>query len=139
MAPTADGPRQYIESILARDWEKVKDLLHPEYTYTGSDGKEMAGPGAALAIAQTMTGAFPDLHVETRSVHTAGDVAIAEMVASGAQRGDLMGIAPTGKRMAMPVALFLELSDGSIYREREYFDMMSVLVPLGVVSPPGKA
>jgi steroid delta-isomerase-like uncharacterized protein len=138
MPSTTDIHRQYLDAILAHDWERVKELLHPEYTYTGSDGKEMPGPEAALAIAQTMTGAFPDLNVEIKGVYTAGNVAIGELVASGTHQGELTGIAPTGKRVTLPVALILELRDGKIYREREYYDVMSMMQQLGVVSTPGQ-
>jgi steroid delta-isomerase-like uncharacterized protein len=136
MLTTNDAHRQYFDAVLARDWEKVKTLLHPDYTYSGADGRELAGSDAAIAVAQTYTGAFPDIQPEVKAIHTSGDVAIAELVMSGTHRGDLFGIAPTGRRVAIPVINVLEIRDGRIYREREFYDSMHLMAQLGVTSAP---
>ena len=47
-----------------------------------------------------------------------------------------MGIAPTGKTVAIPVCDVLEIRDGKIYSEREYMDMMTIMVQLGVATAP---
>ena len=35
-----------------RDFEGMRALMHPEYSYTGADGKEHPGPEAGIAIAE---------------------------------------------------------------------------------------
>jgi predicted ester cyclase len=60
------------------------------------------------------------------------------MVATGTHKDDLMGVAATGKQASFPVCLVLELRDGKIYREREYYDSMVIFAQLGVVTPPGQ-
>jgi steroid delta-isomerase-like uncharacterized protein len=132
-APT-DLFNAYLNALLARDWASVRSLIHADYTYTGSDGQEHKGPDAAIAQAEPFTTAFPDLRLEVKSIHEVGDVAAAEFVASGTHDGDLMGIAPTGKKMTMPVCDVIEVRDGKIYREREYYDTMHLMTQLGVSS-----
>ena len=123
----------------ARDFDGFRNLLHPEYSYTGGDGKEMSGPEAGLGIAQMFASAFPDGTLEVKKVYTQGNTAIAEMVGRGTHKGDLMGVAPTGKPVEIVICNVMELRDGKIYREREYMDMMSMMVQLGAVKAPGGA
>jgi steroid delta-isomerase-like uncharacterized protein len=129
--------REYIDAILRHDFEMVERMFHPEYTYTGGDGQESKGPEAGLAVAKMFTSAFPDLSVKFNKIHVAGQTAIGEFVATGTHKGDLMGIKPTGKRASVTVCNVIEVRDGKIYREREYFDSMTMLVQLGVVAAPG--
>ena len=122
-----------------RDFNGMRTLMHPQYSYTGGDGKEMSGPEAGLGIAQMFANAFPDGRLEVRNVYGQGDIAIAEMIGRGTHRGDLMGIAPTGKSVELLICNVMELRDGKIYREREYMDMLSLMTQLGVIQAPGGA
>ncbi len=77
--------------------------------------------------------------MEVQRIHTDGNTAIAEMAATGTHNGNLLGIAPTGKRVNIVICNVMEVRDGRIYREREYLDMFSMLSQIGVVSLPGRA
>ena len=57
----------------------MRSLLHPEYSYTGGDGKELTGgPDTGVAIAQAYAAALPDGTVEVRSTYVQGNTAICE-------------------------------------------------------------
>jgi steroid delta-isomerase-like uncharacterized protein len=123
-----------------RDFGAMRTLFHPEYTYTGGDGKEIrGGPDAGLGIAKMFADAFPDAVLEVKKVYTQGDTAIAEMIGRGTHNGELMGVPPTGKRVEINICNVMELRDGKIYREREYMDMLTMMVQMGVVPAPGGA
>lgn len=139
MLTTKDAHQRMFEIVKSRDWTQGRDLLHPDYTYTGGDGHEAKGPDAGIEIAQTYTSAFPDLQIDVQAVHTSGDVAVAEIVVTGTHQGDLKGIAPTGRRIRLPLVNIVELRDGKIYREREYFDSLAMLQQLGVAPQPIQA
>ncbi len=47
-----------------------------------------------------------------------------------------MGIAPTGKSIDVCVCNVMEIRDGKIHREREYFDALTMMTQLGVVQDP---
>jgi len=70
--------------------------------------------------------------LDVQHVHSAGDTAIVEFIGKGTHRGDLAGIAPTGRRMELPVVTVLEIRDGKIHTEREYFDSGYMMQQLGV-------
>jgi steroid delta-isomerase-like uncharacterized protein len=137
MAAAADIHREVFAAWNKRDYKKMRELLHPDYRYTGGDGKEAVGPDAGIAIGQMYAAAFPDGRVEVERVHVAGDTAVAEVVARGTHGGDLMGIAPTGKKVEIRICNVVELRDGKVYREREYMDTLVMMVQLGAVKLPG--
>lgn len=137
MSVAAEIHREVFGAWNSRDFHKMRELLHPEYTYTGADGKQANGPEAGMAIAQMYANAFPDARLELGRVHVVGDTAVAEVVARGTHQGDLMGIAPTGKKVEIRICNIMEVREGKVYREREYMDMLTMMVQLGVVTPPG--
>ena len=47
----------------------------------------------------------------------------------------LPGIAPTGKRVEVPVVVIVGFRDGKIAYERIYWDQASVLVQIGLLDP----
>ena len=135
MSPT-DIVREYFDSWNRRDWEKCRSLLHPQYTYTGGDGQEQRGPEAGLAVGQMFATAFPDARINITNLRADGDFVTTEFIGTGTHKGDLMGVAPTNKKVSIPVCNIMELRDGKIYREREYMDMMHMMTQVGAVKTP---
>src|SRR3990172_9418255 len=127
MPDPASIAREYLEAAPSRDFDKVRQLYHPQYTYTGGDGQRQEGAEAGIAVADMYTAAFPDVKLEIKQTHVTGDVVIIEFVAIGTHQGELMGIPPTGRKMSMPVCILLEIRDGKIYAEREYMDMAHMM------------
>jgi len=139
MSDAASIARESIEAWNRRDWARWRELLHPQYTYTGGDGQLQKGPEAGLAISQMWATAFPDGRIDVQSIHTAGNVAIVEFTGRGTHRGDLMGITPTGRQVTLPICNVIEVRDGKIYAEREYMDMLHMMQQLGVAPAPATA
>jgi steroid delta-isomerase-like uncharacterized protein len=133
---TKDIAKDYFEAWNKRDFDRMRGLMHRDYTYTGGDGKELKGPDAGLAVSQMFAGAFPDGRIDIVNLKEAGDTVLVEFVGRGTHRGDFMGIGPTGRPVTVPVCNVLELRDGKIYREREYIDMANILVQIGVTRVP---
>jgi steroid delta-isomerase-like uncharacterized protein len=111
----------------------MRDLMHPDYSYTGGDGQEQRGAEAGLAVARMFAAGFPDGRISIVSIKEAGDTVFVEFIGRGTHEGDLMGIAPTGKSIQLPVCNVFEVRDGKIYREREYMDMATLMIQLGVM------
>ena len=139
MSDATSIAREYLDAWNRRDWARYRDILHPEYTYTGGDGKAQKGQDVGLAVGQMFATAFPDGRIDVQSVHATGNVAIAEFTGRGTHTGDLMGIAPTGRPISIPVCEIYDLRDGKIYAERQYMDMMHLMQQLGVAPAPATA
>ena len=140
MANAESIAREAIDAINRNDMTRYRELLHPEYSYTGGDGQTQRGQDAGVAVVQMYRGAFPDdLKVDIQRIHSAGDTAIVEFIGKGTHRGDLAGIAPTGRRVEIPIVTVLEIRDGKVHTEREYFDNAYMLQQLGLMPAPATA
>jgi steroid delta-isomerase-like uncharacterized protein len=139
MSDAASIAREYLEGWNRRDWARWRELFHPQYTYTGGDGQLQKGPEAGMAVGQMFANAFPDGRIDIQSIHAAGNVAIVEFTGRGTHKGDLMGIAPTGRQITIPVCDVIEVRDGKIITEREYMDMLHMMQQLGVAPAPATA
>lgn len=53
----------------------------------------------------------------------------------GTHQGELDGIAATGRSIQLHGCNVIEVADGRIVREREYFDTMALMAQLGVTDP----
>jgi steroid delta-isomerase-like uncharacterized protein len=123
--------REMFQAVANRDLEALRAMYHPDYTYTGPDGVEVTGPDAGIAVAETYTAAFPDLSVEFLAQHSSGDTAVAELLISGTHQEALEGRAATGVHVTMHDCNIVQVRDGRIVRERDYFDTATLLAQLG--------
>ena len=123
---------QYMDAIPRRDFSRMRQMLHPMYSFTGSDGQKHQGADAGIAVTEMYTNAFPDMILEIKHMNVAGETVVTEFVAHGTHKGEMMGIEPTNRKIAMPVCNITEFRDGKIYAEREYFDAMYLMQQLGV-------
>ena len=135
----ADIAREYVECVNRRDFDRIRQLFDSGYSYTGGDGKRQDGPQAGIDFVQMYLSAFPDAKSEIRQVHTAGDTAVVEFIARGTHQAELMGIPATGRRIEMPICTIIQVRDGKIYAEHEYFDMLHMMQQLGVAPVPATA
>ena len=139
MSDPATIAREYLESFNRRDFERIRALFDSGYSYTGGDGQRQDGPQAGIDVVQGWATAMPDAKITIKKIHTAGDTAIVEFIGSGTHQGDLMGIAPTGRRMSIPVCMIVEVRDGKIVAEREYMDMAHLMQQIGAMPAPATA
>jgi steroid delta-isomerase-like uncharacterized protein len=139
LAQPSDLHRQFVQAWNQRDFNTFRALLHPDYAYTDCDGKVTPGPDAGVAAAQALLVAFPDAQTQITSMHTSGDLSLGEFVTKGTQTGVLNGIPASGKSVVVVRCNIIEVKDKLIFREREYMDMLGVLVQIGAVQAPGAA
>ena len=52
MPDAASIQREMLEAVERRDFDRLRELIHPDYTYIGGDGVERAGAEAAVAVAE---------------------------------------------------------------------------------------
>jgi steroid delta-isomerase-like uncharacterized protein len=129
-----------MEAWNRRDFARYRELLHPGYSYTGGDGQEQKGPEAGMAVAEMFATALPDGKIDIQRIYAAGEnVAIVEFIGKGTHQGDLMGIAPTGRQLTIPVCDVIEVRDGKVYAEREYMDSLLIMQQLGAAPVPATA
>lgn len=132
MNDSASIMKQYLEAMNGHNIEKVRQLLHPRYSYTGGDGKKQEGIEAGVNVATMYMNAFPDMKLEVKNTYTTGDIVVTEFIAKGTQKGRFMDVAPTNRQVEVPVCEVVECRDGKIFAEREYSDTNIIWQQLGV-------
>jgi steroid delta-isomerase-like uncharacterized protein len=95
------------------------------------------GRDALKAAAQGYMAAFPDLRIEVTSQTFDGPRLAQEWTATGTHRGDLMGLAPTGratKSYGATIATFDD--DGLLIEGSMYWNPLAMMHQLGVLATP---
>jgi len=65
--------REMLDAWKRRDFDAMRALFHPEYTYVGGDGKTVpGGPDIGIEIAKGYAAAFPDGRAEVTSTMVQG-------------------------------------------------------------------
>jgi steroid delta-isomerase-like uncharacterized protein len=139
MADPTSIAREYLECFNSRDWSKMRGLLHSDFTYAGPDGQSQSGPDAGIAVAQMFAAALPDGKIQIKNQYAEGNTAVTEFVGSGTQDGELLGIAPSGRKVVIPVCNIVEVRGDKITAEREYMDIMNVMQQIGAAPAPSTA
>ena len=82
-------------------------------------------------------GAFPDSHVTFNEFISNSDTVVGRWSATGTHTGQLAGVAPTGKRIAIEGITIYRIAGGKIVEAWEQLDTLGMWQQLGVVAVPG--
>jgi Predicted ester cyclase len=112
----------------------VDELFDPNVAYyvVGS-AEPMRGWDGVKGVVTGFRAAFPDLHVTIEEVIAEGDTVAARVTARGTNTGELMGMAPTGKRAEWAVNHYSHFRDGKMIEDRVNFDQLGFLKQLGMM------
>lgn len=83
--------------------------------------------------------AFPNYELIAEDMIAEGDKVVVRSTFRGTHKGDLMGIAPTGKQVTMPLMLIYRIADDKIVEHWMQADALGMMQRLGVVPAPGQA
>ncbi|WP_329000010.1 ester cyclase [Kribbella sp. NBC_00709] len=81
-----------------------------------------------------MRAAFPDWHSDLHALIAEGDLVVERFTAGGTQRGEVMGVPPSGKTVSLPGINIWRLRDGLIVERWGLLDDLGFLRQLGVAS-----
>ena len=79
---------------------------------------------------------FPDVRITIEEMIAEGDKVAIRIVARGTHKGDLMGIAPTGRAVTVNEQHFVCFADGKIVEYWGVEDNLGMMQQLGVVQTP---
>ena len=80
--------------------------------------------------------AVPDMHYVIQDMVVEGDTVVVRWSASGTQKGELMGIPPTGKKIAVTGIDIFRVKDGKISEFWLSWDQLGMLQQLGAIPTP---
>jgi len=82
--------------------------------------------------------AFPDLHMTVEDMIAEGDMVVSRVKVRGTHKGDLMGIAPTGKQVTLEAIDITRIAGGKMVERWGIIDMLGMMQQLGAVPLPGQ-
>ncbi len=109
---SAEANRALVETFYNVMWntwseETARAILTADIDFRGSIGLHVNGHEGFLRYMQTIRDAFPDFHNHIEDIIATDDRAVARLTYSGTHRGELLGRAPTGRRIEYAgVAMF---------------------------------
>ena len=128
------GPREVVEAlhatINAHEPAGGRDLFDPEARIIAATGRTLTLAGLARLLTDTLS-AFPDLQVSVARWIIDGDVVVTEELMEGTHRGEFAGLAPTGRRVRLPLCHVHRVVDGRIVERIAYHDTAGILRQLG--------
>lgn len=134
-----DFIHRYYEEMWNRwDFELAEQILSPEIAFHGSLGITTRGIAAFRRYMQTVRDAFPDFHNTIEELVAEGEHVVARLTYRGTHRGEVFGIAPTGKKITYAGAAFFRINGGRITEGWVLGDRMSLLQQLREPSTPGR-
>jgi predicted ester cyclase len=113
--------RRFLEALDQQDFDALKQ--HP-------------GLHQTVARRPSVRAAFPDLQTTVEQQVAERDAVATRATLRGTHLGTVFGVAPTNQQLTWSVLLMDQIVDGKIVLHHANADWMSVLIKLGVVSPP---
>jgi predicted ester cyclase len=131
--------QQYIEAINVDDFEKLRELLVPEFIDHTSVGDLPPGmEGVEQAHRMLRTG-FPDVRFTIDQLVAEGDKIAMIATGQGTHNGDFIGLAPTGNRVSWIGLRCFRIANGKIAEGWSQFDQLGILQQIGAIPPMGSS
>lgn len=127
--------RGAIEALNAGDLDRYLEIYAPNCVAHGF-GPGPIGPDGLRQFYATIWSAFPDGRVTFDEQIGEGDRVSIRYTFRGTHRGELMGLPPTGKAVAMGGQTILRFREGKIVERWQNADFFGLMQQLGAVPTP---
>lgn len=137
------------EAAVRRTFEQVwnegnlsaaDELVHPDSVqHDPSMPEEGRGPEGLKHVVSMYRQAFPDLRLVIDDLFSADDKVVSHWHSEGTHRGELRGLAPTGRRVSVTGMSINRFADGKVAEAWTQWDNLGLLQQLGAAPAPGSA
>jgi len=140
---TLEDNKALVSRIADEVWnrgelEVINEITAASASYHGPHMPNGVGDRESWKQAIRMyRGAFPDSHVTFEELIASGDTVVGRWSATGTHTGQLPGVEPTGKRIAIGGITIYRIAGGKIAEAWEQLDMLGMWRQLGLVAVPG--
>ena len=131
--------RVWEDAFNKGDLSVANETIATNYVYHGPMGMEYKGPEGFKQVVTMFRTAFPDLHITVEDMVAEGDKVVSYYTMTGTHKGELMGIAPTDKKVKFSGIVIVRWVGSKEVEARGVGDMLSMMQQLGVVPPMGQA
>jgi predicted ester cyclase len=130
--------RRNIEEAFNKGNLAVADEIIAANYVLHAPGQEFKGPEGFKQYGTMMRTGFPDFHMTIEDMVADGDNVACRFTVRGTHKGDLMGIAPTGKQVTITGIVISRFAGGKEVEAWASPDMLAMMQQLGVVPPMGQ-
>jgi len=140
----SEGNKNVVRRLIEEVWNKgnlqvADDLFTPNYAHHDSSTPDVGrGPESEKKRATLYRTAFPDLRLTVEDIIAEGETVVARWSCRGTHKGDLNGIAPTGKHVNLTGISIARFTNGKMSEGFVNWDALSLMQQLGVVPELGK-
>jgi predicted ester cyclase len=127
--------RRVADGLEKGDLGFFDEVYSPNLAYHNPIGPDMDREGIKRAQAM-MLAAFPDQRIVLDDIFAAGDKVVTRATVRGVHRGELWGVAPTGKEMVWSTFVIDRFAGGKIVEEWQMADFLGLMRQLGLVKMP---
>ena len=114
-----------------RDPAAVDRYVSPAYTLRTAGEGAASGRDAVRGYIAAYLGGFPDLHINIDQLLAVGDKVVGVFTFTGTHKGDLFGIAPSGKKISVRQIAIYRVEDGQVVDEWEISDQLGLMQQIG--------
>jgi predicted ester cyclase len=125
--------RQMVEEIFNRgNVSRLDEFVAPDFV----EHEELPPGMDAKQMTTLLRSAFPDFKATIEHLIAEGDKVVMSMTWTGTQKGEFMGIPPTGKRVSFGVIDIIRLAGGKFVEHWGIMDSMALMQQLGAMPAP---
>jgi steroid delta-isomerase-like uncharacterized protein len=129
--------RRFYEEVWNRwDLALAREIVAPDVRFRGSLGTTFEGLDAFVRYIEQIRAAFPDWHNRIDELIAVNDTVVTRMTWTGTQRGDLLGMPPSGRAVTYVGAAFFRVREGKIHEGWVVGDTQALWKALGVLALP---
>jgi steroid delta-isomerase-like uncharacterized protein len=140
----SEGNKVIVRRLFEEVWNKghlqvTDELFAPTYTHHDSSTPDVGrGPESEKKRATLYRTAFPDIRLQIDDTIAEGETVTARWSCAGTHKGDLNGLAPTGKHFTISGVTIARFANGKIVEGWVNWDALGLMQQLGVVPELGK-
>jgi steroid delta-isomerase-like uncharacterized protein len=133
--------RRLFEEVWNKGYVPVADeLFAPTYTHHDSSTPDVGrGPESEKKRVTLYRNAFPDIRFTIEDMLAEGETVVARWSCRGTHKGELNGIAPTGKQFNINGISIARFTNGKMFEGFINWDALGLMQQLGVVPELGRA
>jgi len=137
VASNVEIARDYTRRVFnAHEPELAAEFVTPDVKWHGGTLGTVEGVENLVGLLRGFIGALPDLNAQEQDIVAGGDTVALRFVVEATHKGELLGIAPTGRRVRWDAVDVYRLKDGKISEEWAADDLTAILHQVGAYTPP---
>jgi steroid delta-isomerase-like uncharacterized protein len=140
----SESNKNVVRRLFEEVWNKgnlqvTDELFTPNYVHHDSSTPDVGrGPESEKKRATLYRTAFPDIRLTIEDIIAEGETVVARWSCRGTHKGDLSGIAPTGKQFNITGVSIARFASGKMAEGWVNWDALTLMQQLGVVPEFGR-